>query len=71
LWHLPPTISPMPHSDERHLLAPSTVMVSVPHTIAGQTCPVRPDNAISWTEEQRVVASKAPEMESVEALVSN
>ena len=61
----------MPPSDERSLLAPSTVMVSVPLTIEGQKCPVRPDNAIEWTQAERLVASRAPEMESVEALVSN
>jgi hypothetical protein len=61
----------MPSLDERSLLAPSTVTVSVPLTIAGKKCPVRPDNAVAWTQAERLVASQAPEMESVEALVSN
>jgi hypothetical protein len=42
----------MLHIEPENYLAHSTVEVTVPITVTGQTCPVTPANKVAWTEAQ-------------------
>jgi hypothetical protein len=67
LWHLP---APEPVASVEDYLAPSTVRVTLPITVAGQKCPVAPGDTSVWTEAERIVAGNAQEMNTVEELTA-
>ena len=65
LWHLP---APEPVAPVEDYLAPSTIRVILPVTVAGQKCPVEPGDTSVWTDAERLVADNAQEVHSVEEL---